>query len=461
MPASAGRSNLPGDASFRPTITAAVSLLIVVADADSFSSIWPDLANRVGAELQVLRSPAELTEGDALAVVLVAAGREEFAEPAIRQLSGGRSGVIVVGSSTDRRLATSLVKAGASDYFALPDDLEALEREIAERANKKEAREAGGRLAESERAQFDFSRIVGDSPELRAALDRTARIIPRDKATVLLMGETGTGKELLAHAIHYNGPRAASPFLEINCTAIPAGLLESELFGHERGAFTDARTAKPGLFETADGGTLFLDEIGDLPMDLQGKILKALEEKTVRRVGGLNTRSIDVRIIAATHVDLAQAVQDGRFREDLFYRLSVIPIHLPPLRERGEDVILLTKHFLSSLAELYDLPVPEITTSLRQSLLAHAWPGNVRELRNTLERFLLLDEDEIIPAGLHTNAGVSGPAPLPFPATLDEIERAAARATLARFDGNKSAAAAALGVSRSRLYRILGADGGP
>ncbi|HEV2148338.1 MAG TPA: sigma 54-interacting transcriptional regulator, partial [Longimicrobiaceae bacterium] len=343
--------------------------------------------------------------------------------------------------------------------FALPGDLDALRSEVAERARRRDARAAGGRHAAAERAAFDFGRVVGESPLLRAALDRASRIIPRDRATVLLTGETGTGKELLAQAIHYNGPRAAQPFVELNCTAIPAGLLESELFGHERGAFTDARTAKPGLFEAAHGGTLFLDEIGDLPLALQGKLLKVLDDKEVRRLGALRPREVDVRIVAATHVELEDAVARGEFREDLFYRLSVVPIHLPPLRDRGEDVILLAEHFLRTLARQYDLPVPPLDPPLRRALLAHSWPGNVRELRNGIERALLLGDGVLDPADLFPRARAASPAarggPIPFPAPMDEIERAAAVAMMEQMDGNKSAAAEALRISRSRLYRLL------
>jgi transcriptional regulator with PAS, ATPase and Fis domain len=339
--------------------------------------------------------------------------------------------------------------------------VQALRDEVGERARRREAHAAGGRLAAAERQAFDFTRIIGRSPQLRAALDRAARIIPHGKAAVLVTGETGTGKELMAQAIHYNGPRAAAPFVELNCNAIPPTLIESELFGHEKGAFTDARTAKPGLFEAADGGTLFLDEIGDLPLTLQGKILKALEEKEIRRVGAVRPRAVDVRIIAATHVDLVDAVKRGAFREDLYYRLSVIPIHLPPLRARGDDVLLLAEHFLRTLAGQYGMPVPALTPELRRALLAHAWPGNVRELRNGLERALLLSDGPIRADDLFHGPSTAassrggGDGVLPFPATLDEIERAAAFAMLERVDGNKSAAADGLGISRSRLYRLL------
>jgi DNA-binding NtrC family response regulator len=438
-----------------------VTQIVVLARSDSFESLWPELAAAHGAEASIVAAPAEVAPG-AMAVLLAVAGVEHEAEAILRTL-GDTVEALVVGAQADHRLAAALVRAGAADYFALPQDLEALRAAVAERARRREAREAGGRLAAAERETFDFRRIIGRSAQIRAALDRAARIIPRDRATVLVTGETGTGKELLAQAIHYNGPRAAQPFVELNCAAVPAGLLETELFGHEKGAFTDARATKPGLFETADGGTLFLDEIGELPLSLQGKILKALEEKEVRRVGAVRTRTVDVRIIAATHVDLAAAVGRREFREDLFYRLNVIPIHLPPLRERGEDVVLIAEHFLTTLAEQYDLAVPVLPPELRRALVAHPWPGNVRELRNALERALLLGDGELDTSDLFAAAASPAPAgsgEIPFPARLDEIERAAAAAMVSRFDGNKSAAADALGISRSRLYRLLeGEDG--
>ncbi|HEX9935614.1 MAG TPA: sigma-54 dependent transcriptional regulator [Longimicrobium sp.] len=441
-----------------------MSHLLVVARSDSFSQIWPLLAQGVEAEARVVDAPDQATGAiDALAVILSVAGVEEEGEPALRALStAGAPAPLVVGARTDHRLAVALVRAGAADYFALPGDLEALRTELGERARRRQAREAGGRLAAAEKHHFDFTRIIGRSPQLRAALDRAARIIPRDRATILITGDTGTGKELLAQAIHYNGPRGAQPFVELNCAAVPAGLLETELFGHERGAFTDARTAKPGLFEAADGGTLFLDEIGDLPLTLQGKILKALEEKNVRRVGAVRAREVDVRIIAATHVDLAQAVRRGEFREDLYYRLSVIPIHLPALRERGEDVLMVAEHFLRTLADQYGMDPPTLSPEVRRALLVHTWPGNVRELRNSIERALLLGDGGLDPADLFPSQGTEGGAAggggggaIPFPATLAEITRSAAAAMMERMEGNKSAAAEALGISRSRLYRLL------
>jgi DNA-binding NtrC family response regulator len=436
-----------------------LSSVALLEHSDSFSAIWPGLCAELGLTLRRAPAAAELGAGrGALAFLVNVAGVEEEAEPLLRALRAeGVTQPVVIGARVDHRLALSLVHAGARDYFALPADLDALRAHLREAKQREESRSARDDLARSERAAFDFGRIVGQSSHLRSALERASRIIPRGTATVLLTGETGTGKELLAQAIHYNGPRASAPFVEVNCAAIPANLLESELFGHEKGAFTDARTAKPGLFEAADGGTLFLDEIGHLPYELQGKILKAIEEKRIRRVGSLVTRDVDLRIIAATHIELTEAVRRGEFREDLYYRLSIIPIHLPPLRDRGDDILLLAEHFLAMLAAQYGMAVPRLTPELRRVLLSHTWPGNVRELRNALERGLLLGEGEMIAADLFPQAnGVRAQGgPLPFPASLAEIEKAAAHAMLERLDGNKKAAADALGISRSRLYRLL------
>ena len=438
-----------------------MTTLAVLSRSDSFAALWPELCAEQGLTLLSASTVEEVEHLPGGTTVLInLAGVEEEGEALVRALRArGVADPVVVGSRCDHRWALALARAGVAEYFALPPDLEALRSYLQRLGERERSRPAREELLRKQRAAFDFSRIVGRSPQLRAALDRAARIIPRDQATILITGETGTGKELLAQAIHYNGPRASAPFVEVNCAAIPAHLLESELFGHEKGAFTDARSAKPGLFEAADGGTLFLDEIGNLPYELQGKILKALEEKRIRRVGAVAVREVDVRIMAATHVDLAEAVRTGHFREDLYYRLSVIPIHLPSLRDRGEDVVLLAQHFLATLADHYGMPVPRLTADLRRILLSHQWPGNVRELRNALERGLLLGDGDLEPTDLFPDSnGTAGPpgGVLPFPAPLAEIERAAARSMLEHLQGNKKAAADALGISRSRLYRLLG-----
>ncbi len=436
------------------------SRLLVYSETDSFREFYEEAARAAGLELEVSRDLSAAAGSTAL--IISAPGAEERAAEWVRDAAAvAPQPPVVVGTRGDHRLAVEVVRAGAADYFALPEEAERLCDYVRARAEAQRGQAAAVELAEAERRDFDFTRIVGESEAVREALLTASRIIPRGSTTVLLTGETGTGKELLAQAIHYNGPRGAGPFVELNCSAIPPNLLESELFGHERGAFTDARRAKPGLMEVADGGALFLDEIGELPFELQGKLLKVLEDKQVRRVGGTRTQEVDVRIIAATNRDLSGEVRDGRFREDLYYRLSVIPIHLPPLRERGDDIVLLTDHFLDSLSSEYELPRPELTPAIKDRLLTHRWPGNVRELRNAIERALLLgDAGRLSPEDLFIEQEASpvakgGSELLPFPASMETIELAAVRAMLEAAGGNKSAAARRLGISRSRLHRAI------
>ena len=273
---------------------------------------------------------------------------------------------------------------------------------------------------------------------------------------MLITGETGTGKELLARAIHYNGPRREAPFVDINCAAIPEQLLESELFGHEKGAFTGANNAKPGLFEEANGGTLFLDELGHLPLTLQGKLLRALEERTIRRVGGVRPIKIDLRVMAATHVNLSAAVKRGEFREDLYYRLNVVAIELPPLRARHEDIVPLARHFLDRFSAEYGIP-RTLTPAAQRALREHEWTGNIRELRNTIERAVLLGQNDALwPEDLDVERGRTPVwGALPFPAPLQTVVSAAVSEMLALCGGNKSEAARRLRISRTRLLRVL------
>lgn len=430
----------------------------LVRRGDSFERVWPELVTAAEARLW---EPPDLTGlGEAAAVLVAVPGVEEDAgELVAGVLAGGGVHIAVVGAAADHRLAVAAMRAGAGEYFALPGDLPAVGAWLADLVEKWRGRARAMELAQAERRSYDFSAVIGESEGVREALELAARVIPRGAATVLITGETGTGKEVFAQAIHYNSPRSTAPFVEVNCTALPANLLEAELFGYEKGAFTDARAAKPGLLETAAGGTLFLDEIGDLPLELQAKLLRVLEQKQVRRLGGLRTLHVDVRIVAATHVDLAQAVRERRFREDLYFRLNVLPIHLPPLRERGRDIVLLAERFLAAFAREYGINVQPLDDDLRNALLSHSWPGNVRELRNALERAVLLGDGRLSRVHLfgRTSDTLSGGAggELPFPATLAVLERAAAQRMVERLQGNKKAAAEALGISRTRLYRLL------
>ena len=443
-----------------------MTTLALLGWSDSFSSLWPDLATAAGSTLQVFPgTPAGLREWASQrdAVHLLAAGGMESEVLAALEAEPAPARAAVVGAVADHRLAVSAMRSGAQEYFALPGDLESLRSWVVDAARRLSEKRDGSAFASREGLKYAFDGILGSSEALRAALTRATRVIPHGGVTVLLQGETGTGKELFARAIHYNGPRAGQPFVDVNCTAIPDNLLESELFGYEAGAFTDARTAKPGLFEMAHGGTLFLDEIGHLPMALQGKLLRVLEERTLRRVGGSRSIPFDVRVIAATHVHLQEAVGRGEFREDLWYRLNVMPIELPPLRQRSDDVVVLAEAFVTRFAKEYGLvPAPQLTRAARRALTERSWPGNVRELRNVIERAMLLCDGVSLDAADFAGEGttVAGGAPggeLPWPASLSMLARSAAGAMLQRCGGNKSEAARRLGISRPRLQRLLDA----
>jgi len=432
--------------------------LAVVAISDSFATAVEDLAGGLG--LGVVRlgpdhaSPPPQTVG----VVILAGGMESEGLAALEGSSGrGPAGCWLVGGAPDHRIASAAVQRGARDYFVLPEDLDLLGRTLERAAAALDADRASGAFADSERRTTGFDAIVGRHPGLHAILEQARRVASHADVTVLLGGETGTGKELLARAIHYASPRAQAPFVEVNCAAIPAALLESELFGHEKGAFTGAVAARRGLFELADGGTVFLDEVGALPLELQPKLLRALESREIRRVGGQASRAIDVRVVSATHLHLAAAVREGTFREDLYYRLNVVQLTLPPLRTRGTDIELLAEAFLTHLAETYGLPVPPLTVETRAALRAYPWPGNVRELRNAMERGLVLSPRGTLLLGevLRAPPPAASPGPIPFPASLREITRAAALAMLDFTNGNKSLAARRLGISRPRLQRLL------
>jgi formate hydrogenlyase transcriptional activator len=297
-----------------------------------------------------------------------------------------------------------------------------------------------------------FEQLIGNSPALEAVLDGVKRVA-RTSSTVLIQGETGTGKELIARAIHNISPRCGRPFVKLNCAAIPLDLLESELFGHEKGAFTGAIAQKLGRFELADKGTLFLDEVGDIPPQLQPKLLRILQEQEFERLGSSRTHQVDVRLVAATHRDLAGMVRNGEFRSDLYFRLNVFPVQLPPLRERREDIPALVAHFVEFLGRRVGRQVDNIPKETMLDLCSYDWPGNIRELQNLIERALILSEDGVLPNPLLTNAtqhiGVSN-----SPTTLIESERALILRTLeaaAWVIGGRDGAAARLGLKRTTL----------
>jgi two-component system response regulator HydG len=438
----------------------------VVEFTRSFHEVWAALARDLEIELRTTDgSAAPPTQQDVVAMVLAGGGAErEMVGWLERHAWPIEVSVFAVGAETDRRAAIAVVAAGASDYFALPSDLELLRNALASAvARHAQAARGEGHGEEEASTEEAFREIVGNSPSLRGLLNRAAKVLRHRDATALIVGETGTGKELLARALHQGGPRKAAPFVAVNCSALPPNLMESELFGHERGAFTNAHAARPGLFEMADGGTLFLDEIGTLPVDLQAKLLRVLEDREVRRVGGTKSRRVDIRVVAATNENLHRAIRNGAFRQDLYFRLSVVTFTLPPLRERGDDVLSIAQHFLTRLAAQHALPEPALTPEVRRALIAYAWPGNVRELKNAIERAVLLSPPgKLLVSELVPDAGEAVPrevaGPIPFPARLDEIMVAAAQATLELCSGNRSEAARRLQISRRRLRRLVNGD---
>ena len=433
-----------------------MSRLSVVVISVAFGEFWNDLAEDLGVVIDLVDPVGDVRPQPGTVALIVAAGGAE--RDAIQWLGSHPvpPGVpaFVVGTDPSRRTAMQVVTRGANDYFALPEDLEVFRNAVSAAVNAGRASTAEGDDANDDA----FAAMVGESPALKKELARAARLLPHRSAGALIVGETGTGKELLARAIHSGGPRHGAPFVAVNCSALPEQLIESELFGHERGSFTDAHAAKPGLFEVADTGTLFLDEIADLPLAVQAKLLRVLEDKEIRRVGGTKSRAVDVRILAAAHDNLAERVREGTFREDLFFRLSTVVLRLPPLRERGDDLPIVARALLARLAYEHGLPVPALTPDLIRQLRGHPWPGNIRELKNALERALLLSPrgelsaDEFLPAG---DAGSTGDGPIPFPAPLHQITAAAARATVRMSGGNRSEAARRLSISPRRLRRLL------
>jgi two-component system response regulator AtoC len=385
--------------------------------------------------------------------------------------------IVMTGDCT-AQTAVAAMKAGAYDYVLKPVVMAELHL-LLERAVGAARMEQALQFHHQRQASgAGVKALIGESPAMqelkatiRQVLEAERRVAEGDLPAILIVGETGTGKELVARSLHFDGARAAGPFVEINCASIPSQLLESELFGHEKGAFTDAKERRTGLVEAADGGTLFLDEIGEIDLSLQAKLLKLLEEKTVRRIGAMKERKVNLRIISATNRDLAAMVKQGTFRGDLYFRLRIISLTVPSLRQRGEDILLLARHFLKQHARRYAKPGLRFSPEAEQTLLGYYWPGNVRELRNMLEQTVLLAEgNEIHPAQLamcpglapdgqfeRAFAGVRQPC-MSLPkndAELAQVERSLVIRTLERTGWNVTRSAKLLGLSRDMMrYRI-------
>jgi len=352
--------------------------------------------------------------------------------------------------------AVEAMKRGAVDFLPKPFSLDHLSVVVDKALEVSQLRSDVRELREALGEKYQFDNIIGHSPAMQEIFATVMRVAPT-RATVLLAGESGVGKDMIGRAIHMHSPRKDKPYVKINCTAIPENLMESELFGYEKGAFTGANISKPGKFEQADGGTVFLDEIGDVPGAVQVKLLRVLQDKEFERLGSNKTQHTDVRVVAATNVDLRAALEQGTFREDLYYRLNVVPMNIPPLRERKEDIPYLVEHFAKKFGG-------KISESALERLLTYHWPGNVRELENVVERSILLAKGPLVEADdirIDMNIGRARPAAttgdgfLPEGMTLDQYEQSLIREALKRANGNKSHAARLLGLTRNALrYRL-------
>jgi DNA-binding NtrC family response regulator len=356
--------------------------------------------------------------------------------------------------------AVESMKLGADDYIAKPFQLDELALTVEKTLERRNLRREVRELRAEVRQRYNFSNIVGRSKPMQQLFEVIRRVAARRDASALIIGSTGTGKELVARAIHYNSDRRDSPFVPINCSAIPETLLESELFGHQKGAFTGAHETRRGLIEEAQGGTVFLDEINTLSQNLQVKLLRVLQERIVRRVGGRENIAVDVRFVSASNQDLEDAVRLGQFRQDLFYRLNVVPIRLPDMKNRPEDIPLLVHHFLQKFAEQHGEPVRRFNSDAMRVLMTHAWPGNVRELENAVEHALTMGGGEVLAPG-DLPASVTAPErdivkdAVLDNVTLEEVERRYILHIMEKVSGHQINASRVLGIDRRTLYRRL------
>lgn len=420
--------------------------------------------------------PAELEiENNDIIVLKIDSLDSQLFKNLLRVRRGKTNKFLIVINNSDSLLVTSLIKQGFIDIFVFPYEILKFTSYLAEIISNKSYITETDPIGTFGMNRQGIKSIIGSSEKLLKAVELASKVSEKSNSNVLILGETGTGKGLFARAIHNNGPANQFPFIDIVCTAIPENLLESELFGYEAGAFTDARTRKIGLFELAERGTLFLDEIGDLSFNIQTKLLRAVEKKVIKRLGGVVDIPVNARIISATNRDLEFMVERNLFRRDLFHRLNVVSIEIPPLRERGEDIILLANHFIDEFNRQFDKSVKKIDKDLQHLLMGHSWPGNVRELRNAIERAVLLSDDRKLQlkdfTNLINNSGKSKPVEeqknddIPFNVvrldvnygvtTLRNVDKEYARKVLAKMGGNKTQTAKLLGISRPKLDILL------
>jgi two-component system, NtrC family, response regulator AtoC len=453
--------------------------ILVIASSERTIGALTEALERRGHCPLVARTAAEglgLLEQGPIALVVIALPLPDMtARPLMNEINREHRGlgVIISGTDDDVKTAIDALDLGVHDYL---DDPHSDTSEFLATVGVALGSRRGDRhlryLREKDASGTGWQAIVGESVPLKKVVSILRQVCARTSnggtPTILFNGETGTGKGYVAKCVHYNGARRHQPFVEVNCAALPPNLIESELFGYERGAFTDAKAMRPGLFETANGGTLFLDEIGAVPLDLQAKLLTAIEEKTVRRIGGRQPVRVNVQIIAATHENLELSANEGSFRSDLFHRLNVVAVRLPSLRERGEDILLLAEAFVRASCREYGIVPRTLSDDAKTWMMHYAWPGNVRELRNQIERVVLLENDDHIRAE-HFRASTIDGAKLevsqangslrvslpPNGVPLETLEREVLRAALERCDGNVSRAARYLSITRQTLiYRM-------
>jgi DNA-binding NtrC family response regulator len=374
--------------------------------------------------------------------------------------------VVMITAFGDVQTAVKTIKLGAYDFLEKPFNMEKLKILVGKALETVSLRKEVSQFRTQLSAKYGFDSIIGQSERMKDVFDLLAKIAKSDASTVFMQGESGTGKDLAAKVIHYQSQRSEKPFMEINCTALPETLVESELFGHEKGAFTDAKSMKKGLFELANGGTVYLDEIGDMKPGTQAKLLKVIENKAFKRIGGTKDIEVDVRIITATNKDMADEVRKGNFREDLYYRLKVIPITLPPLRDRKEDILFLAKYFIDEFNKEFKKNLKGLSKETTKSFTEYPWPGNVRELKNVIERAMILEsEDHILPEHLplemsskevmtHNVKGIDISIP-PGGIDIEEVEKELIRQSLDMTRGNQTRAAKLLNLTRDTLrYRM-------
>lgn len=448
--------------------------VLIVDDDEAHAQTVAEILERVGAECRVStsgRQAASIIESENFDVVITDMRMDEVDGLDILRKTKEElpdAEVIVVTGHGSINSAVTAMQHGAYTYLPKPLDIKELRNAVEKASTRLRLIRRNAELSRSLDERFGFEGVVGNSPQMKKVIDALRQLAPTD-STVLITGENGTGKELVARALHQNSPRKSKPFVPLNISAIPESILESELFGHEQGAFTGAVARRVGKFEYANGGTLFLDEVGEMPVDTQIKLLRVLEDRRITRIGANEEIDVNVRLVAATNADLNTMVEDGRFRRDLYYRLNIVRISLPPLRERRSDIPLLMDHFRRELSERAGRETMGFSRAARQALLAYDWPGNIRQLRNTVERMIVLDidgsldvddlPDEI--AELVCGTGEDGAPPVASGADtligqpLNVVEKYYIQRALELCDGKREEAARMLGIGERTLYRKI------